>query len=1464
MAENVSQIDDRRHALPPPKKSHPISFANISKQELAKRDIFGRTILHVLVLTNRYDLLKRLFKNPESRLIIALTDWENGWNCLHYAVFHKRLTCLKAIMECIKTLTIGSAANHGLLQEMLRCKDRNQQTPLQLLDNDAREFLWWPEYINESSEFHLKFRYELINEDVSAPPRPRQSPTYRSHDWWDDARGGSDLFVLGANFNNNLGVGDSKDRNNPTRVMGEAFRIDDVDAQQLYKPRIKRHVISKYHSLVVTEAGEVFACGIGTKGRLGHGFDNMRNIYSFQRIDGEVGHIIAIDASSNHSLVLNTHGELYGWGLNSYSQLGLLSSTTSTTSSSTKRAIAEVFEPMPTQILTGDLKRLDGQLKGVAVSKVHSLVYTRHEMFSWGLCLGQMGVSPDSQSSPGEHRLNGILYKGNIQPTPKRIAMKDEIKLVGTCESCTCVVTTKSDIHIYYQYQHLKLPKISMAAGKVDNQFKFFKPAVLTQLVAIKKLRVKRHDLILFLLDNGDVVRLDDPTNAKYVTVWKARNNAMIAIDFDIGSDGSIVVCTKNGSVFVKLSVDAAHGSTSGPVRKCSMSESSLGVPSKFNKFVKLDNLNKIVRVSCDEQFESFGFIRDEVDMMPMKLRKNSLVNDFMHLESFREVDLYRKQDELFKFEGPGNSYITDFLFSHHKRVNKRSNLILNVLAHEEDVLDEEDDEDHAGEDRQMTQDILDTYHQAHRDRFSLRHLRIKNGSTYQSVSKLERFKLSEDLKLASPRCFLYFKTNIDRVKGVSMRLSGDDGDISIPVHDHILRARSTFFANAVEQDADAEFVFEGLAAHYNSTRREILFTHKPNLKSLVIFVHFLYTNDTLNIWDDYTSGPKYPAEMKVIRDDFTKLTGLFAIADIYGNLTRNDAYLKKIVTLVDDDGADLEVHLSDGSIRCHSTILQARSAFFETMLSDRWDLASAKSLEFEDISKSQFEIILRHVYGVSDLQLFDVLIRACQTHDQFVNELLDLIEIADGMLLFDLKLLCELAIKDLITLDNVLVLVQHSDVLLSKKLFLSCCWLIYNNLEVLLLDPTFKDLNLEILRNIEKQLLLLSRCKDRLVVQAERTNFVSGGLSKLKDDWFESNSTQLVSSFLNNVDDFNGNFLAGKKAFAPLIDLRRDKKKRSVSLDKPKGVGTDNAPLSFVNSANALAELTAFKNDIDGTHANSSAIEDDDNDNNFEEVSRRGRKPSVLLRRTLVNLGSPTNNEGNVVTRTAKNSFSEERRVSLPGLSPHSTWGSNVPLSTKEQPVLGVDTDRKTKVKVVLAPRLSQKERKRQLAQAKDSANLVISAPSTSKGAPWASLSTASSSTSSKWVGPKATTIFPTVGTKTTTPKLKSKTTEVTSSSRSSPSPSSPYLQQSTSSSSSLSSSTTTNVNGASLAAIMLQESMRIEMQQLKEKERLSLQEIQQEQEFERWWHEETLKFQYESKKSGPKPKTASRRTTK
>lgn len=1464
MAENVSHIEDRRHTSLPPKKSYPISFANISKHELAKRDIFGRTILHVLVLTNRYDLLKRLFKNPESRLIMALTDWENGWNCLHYAVFHKRLTCLKAIMEYVKSVTIGAAASHSLFQEMLRCKDRNQQTPLQLLDNEAREFLWWPEYINESSEFHLKLRYQLIDaEGGSAPPRPRQSSTYRSHDWWDDARGGSDLFVLGANFNNNLGVGDSKDRNTPTKVMGESFRIDDVDAQQLYKPRIKRHVISKYHSLVVTEAGEVFTCGIGTRGRLGHGFENMRNSFSFQKVDSEAGHIIAIDASSNHSLVLNTHGELYGWGLNSYSQLGLLSSTTSATSSSTKRAFAEVFEPIPTQILTGDLKRLDGQLKGVAVSKVHSLVYSRHEMFSWGLCLGQMGVSPDSQSTPGEHRLNGILYKGHIQPTPKKIAFKDEIKLVGTCESCTCVVTTKSDIHIYYQYQHLKLPKISMAAGKVDNQFRFFKPAILTQLVAIKKLRVKRHDLILFLLDNGDVVKLDDPTNAKYVTVWKARINAMIAIDFDVGSDGSIVVCTKNGSVFVKLPADAANGSNLGPVRKSSMSESSLGSLSKFNKFVRLDNLNKVVRVSCDDQFESLGFIRDEVDMMPMKLQKNSFVNDLMHLESFREVDLYRKQDELLKFEGPGTSYITNFLFSHHKGVDRRSNLILNVLANEEEVLDEEDEE-YADGDRQDTRDIVDTYHQAHKDRYSLRHLRIKAGSTYQSVSKVERLKLSEDLKLPSPRCFLYLKTKNDHIKGISIRLSGGDGDIFIAVHDHILRARSNAFANGVKQDADAEIKFEGLAAHYNSTKREILFTHKPNLKSLVIFVHFLYTNDTLNIWDDYTSGPTYPAEMKAIRDDFRKLTGLFAIADIYGNLTRNDVYFKKMVTMVDDNTADLKVHLSDGFVRCHSAILKARSAFFETMLSNRWDSAAAKSLDFENIKKSQFDIILRHVYGVSDLQIFDVLIRACQTHDQFVNELLDLIEIADGMLLFDLKLLCELAVKDFITLDNVLVLVQHSDVLLSKKLLLSCSWLIYNNLEVLLLDPAFKDLNLETLRRVEKQLLFLSRCKDRFLVHDEQTNPVSGELSKPKDDWFESNSTQLVSSFLNNMDDFNGNFLAGKMTFAPLVDLRREKKKRSVSSDKPKGVGTDSDSLSFGNAGNALAGLAAFKRDIEGMHSSSTAIEDDDNENDFENVARRGRKPSISLRKTLVILGPPSSSGGNVITRTTKNSFSEERRVSVPGLSPHSTWGSHLPLSTKDQPVLGVDSDRKTKAKVVLAPRLSQKERKRQLAQAQDNSLKGNSAPLISKAAPWASLSTTTSSSSLKCVGPKANTIFSTGGTKTTTPRLNSRATEVTGSSTSSPSPSSPYLQQNTSSSSSLSSSTTINLNGASLTAIMLQESMKIELQQLKEKERLSLQEVQQEQEFERWWHQETLKLQKETKKRCPKAKAASRRNTK
>ena len=120
------------------------TLLKFSKQDLVKRDVFGRTILHILLLCNRHDLLRHLLKNNDVKDVLVLTDYENGWNCLHYAIFHKRILCFKVLMEYLRRETGSYMVPNSLMYDLVRCKDRNKYTPFQLLDNDLKDLIWIP------------------------------------------------------------------------------------------------------------------------------------------------------------------------------------------------------------------------------------------------------------------------------------------------------------------------------------------------------------------------------------------------------------------------------------------------------------------------------------------------------------------------------------------------------------------------------------------------------------------------------------------------------------------------------------------------------------------------------------------------------------------------------------------------------------------------------------------------------------------------------------------------------------------------------------------------------------------------------------------------------------------------------------------------------------------------------------------------------------------------------------------------------------------------------------------------------------------------------------------------------------------------------------------------------------------------------------------------------------------------
>lgn len=1452
-----------------PRQPIPAILNKITKNDLNRRDLFGRTILHVLILCNRPDLLKHLFKNPETKFVINKTDYENGWNCLHYMIFYKRLNCYRVLLEWLKSISPNGellVITNSVLYELVRCKDRNRLTPLQLLDNDFKDLIWIPDFIDDQ-QINFTYRFDdidkhnikVIKESTNSnglggvgnigENKIKIRNITQFYNWWDNRRGGSDIYVFGSNMNNNLGVGDSTDRQIPCKLPIQNFKLDD---DLLHNPRFKSIKISKNHSVIVTQDGMAYSCGIGSRGRLGHG--DLTNIYRFKQIV-DLSHVKDISISQDHSIA-NCDGDIYGWGLNNFCQLGALGTNATIKSG---KDFNDDFEVKPQLIYSGDLKKNVSAIKGVEVSKIHSLVYTKNDIFFWGLNIGQMGFNTEGNI---EYKHGGITYKGALQSQARKITLRDEIKLVATCENITCVITTSNDIHIYSQGQHIKLPKIPIR-GSLDRNFHKFSPVKTTKQANIVKVVMRNGENVGLLLDSGDVMGFNatDTRNIKYTSIWKSHDSDLRATDIDISSDGSIILTTLTGLVFMKHL-------QSTKIRKNSMSETSLPIPVK-NKFRRVDFINKIGKVATNETFTSFGFIRDDVDLIPLKIPQNTFRKDMEYLSCIIPVDYYRKQHQLFDSSTNG-SYTSDYIYT----------------TQAEEEAEESDEEEE--EDEKVLQ--LDPLFIRHTNKYSNNNKRVRTRDTFEQLDVEDFMTLIRKDDLCD-----------GDEKSYDKKITFAHDDTEIPYHSLIFNARSSVAANL---GPDEFMEYEGATAKIKSTGWQLT---NIDVRAAIIFTHFIYTNKVIAIWED--------EEAKNVKDDFEKLIKMFKMSDLFGTVTKDETYFDQLRSLFDvkDKSSDdtVIVKLLDGEMVCVKSILVARLAFFETTLSHRWNTSE---LSF-NWSVLEFSVILRHLYGFSDFKVFEPLIEQSSSVDDLINGLLDLISISDELMLFSLKNLCELLLKDFITIDNVVILLIHADNLLANKLFLNCCWYIYNNLEVLLLDQSLLTIPMDTWVKLESNIRRLNVCKNKNNEQGYDDS-----------QWLVSRSIILINDFINNMEHFNHNFMiAGRNSFEPVIDVKvegppkdkRRKSRKSSSSEKPD-----------VKELRAKAMM-----------ANESAIEDTSEDNievkennDFEVVTRRRRKvgfekkspsppvtipPSVTIAPSIPPTIPSVVQHPNHLPKSrrsssssANSSFSSINDNSFPvlgkakspppvanssapvptfqnvlgnGLSPHSNWASKStaapvfdirPSSSSTAGITVKFEDLEIKKKKI-GPnfKLPQRERKK-LISTEDfqwgvPRSTVVSPVTPSVGSSAGILPANGSKR------PEGN--FPTLGKKKSPPPQPRKKsipiapeTKIVSSPGSSsapgtsPAPGSSSAHGSTGSSTPIAPSKNSGL-GLTLTDIMIQESLKIEESRQKENARKSFQEIQQEQEFDRWWQEESRrvqeqelrKAQEESKKRKPRKRS-------
>jgi len=117
------------------------------------------------------------------------------------------------------------------------------------------------------------------------------------------------VYSWGFNQKGQLGVGDMKNRLNPTLIT------------DLNEHNVVAVATGRQHGLLLTDDGVVFACGENKSGQCGVG-NKKETLTNPQRIDYAGSAIIKIACGGDFSLILNEDGEVYSFGLPEYGQTG--------------------------------------------------------------------------------------------------------------------------------------------------------------------------------------------------------------------------------------------------------------------------------------------------------------------------------------------------------------------------------------------------------------------------------------------------------------------------------------------------------------------------------------------------------------------------------------------------------------------------------------------------------------------------------------------------------------------------------------------------------------------------------------------------------------------------------------------------------------------------------------------------------------------------------------------------------------------------------------------------------------------------------------------------------------------------------------------------------------------------------------------------------------------------------------
>ncbi|KAI1625164.1 hypothetical protein EDD37DRAFT_628999 [Exophiala viscosa] len=996
----------------------------LTRAELNARDSFGRTLLHHAASSRSEDALafvKALLGMPFIDLYAQ--DLESGWTALHRALYFGNISIAHALMvrDIQDATDYTTNTQHTHAGGLVKIKDHEGNSPFEV--------------------FGLTIAPRSLQDDSSTLPSGLQDDESINgmdyHENYDAERSkrhvqplvdlvGDEVYAFGSNKNMSLGVGDGDDRHYPERLQFTrpdhllqrlladhlearqsaqhadlASSIEDLRAQDFlpdiirYKPiTIQNVVMSKFHTAVLTDdpISNLYISGFGQGGRLGTGDENTSFTYRCIQSGGLAKrHISAIALGQDHTVAVCSQGEVYTWGSNRYGQLGY--------------SLPEVPKnEVPMQLTP---RQLYGYIKkevvvGAAASAIHSALYTSSALYTFGKNEGQLGLMDADARSLG------------IQELPRRVGvsvLQSSILSVSAIDRATTVLLENHDVIVFTHYGWTKI------LFPMETFTNYYISDSLSTRYNMESNYVKQitsgGSTICAMSSFGEVYTVEvpkvsenvpshmsttNPTKARNalplpVRLWSIRKAHMSAIDVAVGQDGSIVLCTASGSVWRKekrANIKTVRDKQAGMARV------------KDYKFVRVPNLTRAIAVRSNA-FGSFTAVRKDCSVTRDQIvpEAQSLWNDVGLLLPFIEYGKSSDDPEL----GVNSASIC--------------RAIITKASAEQDIMD-----------------------------ICKRHEPLSD-SQYD----------------------LWITSNVT--------------DIRIPIHAFVLKARSKVMRTALTEFQESYYysIPDVLSIEYGADGQIQIMFNGADFLTIVNLVLYLYTENLADVWHYTSKALQFAARYRAIRIELMKIATHLELRELERAARvmvdpawhlANDMELAFLDPEFFTD-ADVLIELANGAeLPAHSVLLCKRCPFFDGLFNGRaggmWmrsrRTAAAEESELvrvdlKHIDERIFSMLLRHLYADTGDELFDDVVT--KSFDEFIDTVIELMSVANELMLDRLEQICQQILGRFVNVRNVCSLlntVAECSVDDFKQAALEyICLNLESTLEMKLLDELDEDL---------------------------------------------------------------------------------------------------------------------------------------------------------------------------------------------------------------------------------------------------------------------------------------------------------------------------------------------------------------------------------------------------------------------